>query len=204
MQQRRINTRRKIINATIFLATKASSLSLITVEDILKEAVVSRYTFYREFENVSDVITQATQMMLERNREFFQTMPRPIDPKVAYEYLTKFVIDNYDYFYMAALNNKSATLQEVYETLHDELFVRWRRMGLHDEEKLGWFYELTMSTAIGMIRNWMLHHFPSEKAKFLEMMDFRRQCLEVVFADLIAKEKAAAQPAARQAKPPRS
>jgi AcrR family transcriptional regulator len=190
MQQRRINTRRKIINATIFLTTKTSNLSLVTVEDILKEAIVSRYTFYREFKNVSDVITQATKMMLERNREVFSSMPRPIEPKIAYHYLTKFIIDNYDYFYMATLNNRSTTLQEVYETLRDELFERWRRLGLKNEEKLRWFYELAMSTAIGMTRNWMLNHYPSEKEKFSEMMDFRRQCLEAVLRDIITKEKA--------------
>jgi AcrR family transcriptional regulator len=187
MQQRRKNTRAKIINSTIELLKK-KSLSTITVEDILKESHVSRATFYYSFKNTHDVLQQAEADVLRENAEYVSSLPQPCSSEKLHYYLMEFILDHFDFFYMTATSWQSNALFEMYNAGRDALKKLWREeQGITDEQTLEWLFEFTMSVVVGMTKFWMLQ-YGADKERFKDMMKFQRDAMTYVTHGLATQE----------------
>ena len=168
MSDRRVKKTKAAIRSAFLSLLQKKNMDEITVTELAREANIERKTFYLHYNNITDVIEEVEQTVVEMIEE--ATTGLSVDSRDYYAALTKVMDDNFDYFGLIMKDPKYISLQNRgQEILRSALIEHYRKHLYMDEAHLELYADFYAAGLSSIWIHWMQY---GQKLGLEELIDF--------------------------------
>ena len=149
-------TRKNLMNS-FWKLYKSNDISKITVSMICKCANYDRTTFYRYFLDISDLLSQLEDNIIDDIKISIKTKNVNVS-KLSFDNFKKFH-DKYGEYIVVFYEKSSKSFYLKFKNLIKDYLFNYLEMRVHDEEKKEFLYEFLFSSLLNAYGYWYKHKY---------------------------------------------